>query len=156
MLATATHDHKRGEDLRARLAVLSEIPQDWAEVLPRWIDACRGLGRRAGGPPLTGGDIAILLQTIVGAWPPDLDADDLERRAAFAERIAQWMEKALREAKLASDWASPNKDYEEAARMLVMSLLAENENPALVSDIVAFANRIGPAGAVNGLAQTLL
>jgi (1->4)-alpha-D-glucan 1-alpha-D-glucosylmutase len=97
-----------------------------------------------------------LLQMIVGAWPLDLDVGDECGRTAFADRLAQWQEKALREAKLATDWVVPNEAYERAARDLLLSLLATNDRPALLKDIAAFVQRIAPAGAVNGLAQTLL
>ena len=113
MLATATHDHKRGEDVRARLAVLSEKAEEWASVLPGWIERCRPLRRQSGDALLPhGGDIAMLFQTIVGAWPLDLEVRNLEGRRSFAERLARWQEKALREAKLATDWSVPNQDYE--------------------------------------------
>ena len=115
MLATATHDHKRGEDVRARLAVLERDADDWAAAVPRWIAQCDPLRSAALPHP---GDIAMLLQMIVGAWPLDLGVDDAEGRRAFAERLAQWQEKALREAKLATDWAEPNETYENAAREL--------------------------------------
>jgi (1->4)-alpha-D-glucan 1-alpha-D-glucosylmutase len=151
MLATATHDHKRGEDVRARLAVLSEYATEWAEALPRWRTQCVSLA-----PGMRAADIAILLQMIVGAWPLDLTVADEQGRHAFADRLAQWQDKALREAKLVTDWSVPNEPYEHAARELVMALVARNECPALVDEIVAFVERIAPAGAVNGLAQTLL
>jgi len=157
MLATATHDHKRGEDVRARLAVLSERADEWSRVLPDWIEQCRPLRRAVGGDlhPHPG-DIAILLQMIVGAWPLDLDIADARGREAFAQRLAQWQQKALREAKLATDWSVPNEAYEAAAHDLLAALVARNETPDLLRDIVGFAQAIGPAGAVNGLAQTLL
>ncbi|MBV8837014.1 MAG: hypothetical protein JO000_10765 [Alphaproteobacteria bacterium] len=98
----------------------------------------------------------MLFQMIVGAWPLDLDIDDAGGRRAFADRLVQWQEKALREAKLATDWVVPNQRYEAAARALVEALIADNEEPALLGEIAAFAARIAPAGAVNGLAQTLL
>jgi malto-oligosyltrehalose synthase len=157
MLATATHDHKRGEDARARLAVLSEHAAEWASALPRWIEHCLPLRRAVDGAPLPhAADIAMLLQMVVGAWPLDLDIHDNARRGAFAERLGQWQEKALREAKLATDWSLPNERYEAAARALLMSLVARNAAPELLSDIVSFAERISAAGAVNSLAQTLL
>src|SRR6185369_3616856 len=80
MLATATHDHKRGEDVRARLAVLSERPRDWTARLSDW------LARSEDGPDAA--DRAMLFQMIVGAWPLDLALDDAAGRAAFAERLA--------------------------------------------------------------------
>ena len=154
MLATATHDHKRGEDVRARLAVLSEKVGEWAKLLPAWIGRCRSLCRSGDAP--YPGDIAMLLQMIVGAWPLALAIDDNEGRRAFGERLVRWQEKALREAKLATDWTVPNEAYETAARNLTLSLVAENALPDLLNDIVAFANRISAAGAVNGLVQVLL
>jgi malto-oligosyltrehalose synthase len=153
LLATATHDHKRGEDVRARLAVLSEMADEWTVVLGQWIEQIEPL-RRAGEP--SAGDIAMLLQTVVGAWPLDLDVGDRDGRAAFADRLAAWQQKALREAKLCSDWAAVNQHYESAARDLVLRLVAEGELPGLLAEIATLVNRIAPAGALNGLAQCLL
>jgi malto-oligosyltrehalose synthase len=157
MLATATHDHKRGEDVRARLAVLSERVEEWTNLLPEWIARCEALRRPSGDALLPhAGDLAMLLQTIIGVWPLDLDSADHEGRRAFAERLARWQEKALREAKLATDWTVPNETYESAARHLTMSLVAHNAIPDLLNDVAAFAIRISAAGAVNSLAQALL
>jgi malto-oligosyltrehalose synthase len=157
MLATATHDHKRGEDVRARLAVLSEYAGEWAEAVPRWIEQLRPLRRNGEGALLPHtSDIAMLLQMIVGVWPLDLRANDDSARKTFGERLAQWQEKALREAKLETDWAVPNEPYETAARELLVSLVERNALPTLLSDIIAFANKISAAGAVNGLTQVLL
>ena len=154
MLATATHDHKRGEDVRARLAVLSEKADEWARLLPHWIERCRSLCESRDAP--SPADIAMLLQILVGAWPLDLNVTEREGRRTFAERLERWQQKALREAKLATDWTVPNETYESAARYLTMSLVADNARPDLLNDIAAFATRISAAGAVNGLAQTLL
>jgi maltooligosyltrehalose synthase len=153
MLATATHDHKRGEDLRARLAVLSEKPTEWAERQARWIEQSALL--RTDGMP-DPGDIAMLLQMIVGAWPLDLMPEDTVGRATFAQRLAGWQQKALREAKLKGDWADPNTAYEKAARDLLHRLIVDEAAPTLRAEIFAFIREIAPAGAVNGLAQTLL
>ena len=153
MLATATHDHKRGEDVRARLGILSEYANDWAAAVPGWIAQCDQLRSAALPHP---GDIATLLQMIVGAWPLDLALGDAEGRRAFAQRLAQWQQKALREAKLATDWVEPNEAYEAAANGLLINLIEKNAAPDLLASIVAFGQRIGGAGAVNGLAQTLL
>ena len=157
MLATATHDHKRGEDVRARLAVLSEYAGEWAEAVPRWIEQLHPLRRAGAGTLLShAADIAMFLQMIVGAWPLELGIDDADLRKGFAERLAQWQQKALREAKLATDWALPNEEYESAAHEFLDALVARNANPALLKDILSFNERISAAGAVNGLAQTLL
>jgi (1->4)-alpha-D-glucan 1-alpha-D-glucosylmutase len=157
MLATATHDHKRGEDVRARLAVISEMPDEWARVLPDWIARIACLRRHVDDAAIpSAADIAMLLQMIVGAWPLDLAIGDDAGRAAFAQRLAGWQEKALREAKLATDWTSPNAAYELAARELLAAFVEKRERPDLLDDVVAFIRRISPAGAVNGLAQVLL
>ena len=153
MLATSTHDHKRGEDLRARLAVLSEHADEWAAVLPRWIERSAGL-RSAGAP--SNGDVAMLMQMIVGAWPLDLDRRDKEGRIAFAKRLAGWQQKAVREAKLKSDWAAIDELYEAAAQGFLMGLVADAQDPGLLDEIAAFVDRIAGAGAINGLAQLLL
>ncbi len=146
MLATATHDHKRGEDVRARLAALSEIPDEWASAVHRWF-AMNHVHRREGPMPAAG-DEAMLYQMVVGAWP--LADGDL---GAYTERLAGWQLKALREAKLATDWTAPNLEYEDAARSFLYSIMSD---AGFVADARAFADRISPAGAVNGLAQTLL
>jgi malto-oligosyltrehalose synthase len=157
MLATATHDHKRGEDVRARLAVISEVPDEWARVLPDWIGRIGRLRKPGDNTAMpSAADIAMLLQMIVGAWPPDLVISNDKGRAAFAQRLAGWQQKALREAKLVTDWISPNEAYESAARELLVALVERREVPDLLDDIAAFIQRIGPAGAVNGLAQALL
>ena len=154
LLATATHDHKRGEDVRARLAVLSEIAPEWLAHLRKWLVWSAPL-REAGTMPCDA-DLAMLLQTIVGAWPLDLDPRDDAGRAAFADRLAQWQQKALREAKLHTDWLDPNETYESAARDFVTRLIAGRAVPDLLEDIVLFVERIAPAGVINSLAQLVL
>jgi (1->4)-alpha-D-glucan 1-alpha-D-glucosylmutase len=153
MLATATHDHKRGEDVRARLAVLSNMAREWAALQARWIEASAPL-RSAGAP--YAGDIALLLQTIVGAWPLEFDAGDGAARTAFAERLVAWQQKALREAKLFSDWAAIDETYEGAARRFTLALIGEAALPDLLREIATLVRRIAAAGAVNGLVQCLL
>ncbi len=153
MLTTATHDHKRGEDVRARLAVLSGHAAEWTARLGRWIEAASPLQRE--GAPVAG-DIGMLLQTVVGAWPLDLEIGDNVARREFAERLAAWQQKALREAKLRSDWAAVDDAYEEAARRFTMALVGEAALPGLLQEIADFVAHIAPAGALNGLAQCLL
>jgi (1->4)-alpha-D-glucan 1-alpha-D-glucosylmutase len=146
MLATATHDHKRGEDLRARLAVVSEIPDQWAAFL----NQCRALPGERPEPA----DEIMLYQMIVGAWPLDLSATDRAGCNAFAERLAAWQQKALREAKLRTDWTAPNEGYEATARNFLFSLFApEGDFLPLARSFIEF---IAAAGAVNGLAQAVL
>ncbi|OJY39728.1 MAG: malto-oligosyltrehalose synthase [Rhizobiales bacterium 65-9] len=153
LLATATHDHKRGEDVRARLAVLSERAPEWTRLLARWIAALEPL--RCDGMP-SEADIAMLLQMVVGAWPLDLALTDAAGRARFAGRLAAWQQKALREAKLASDWSAPNEHHETAARLLTMGLVGDAQPSPLLEEVFAFVQSIAPAGAVNSLAQVLI
>jgi maltooligosyltrehalose synthase len=153
MLATATHDHKRGEDVRARLAVLGSMAREWAALQARWIEASAPLCT-VGAP--YAGDIALLLQTIVGAWPLDLDPGDGAARTAFAERLAAWQQKAMREAKLFSDWVAFDEAYEGAARRFTLALIGEAALPDLLQEIATLVRRIAAAGAVNGLVQCLL
>ena len=152
MLATATHDHKRGEDVRARLAVLSEIADEWSNFLERWLAlSAEQFPSQTGQPLPDATDRTTLFQTLVGAWPaqPTLDDVGLNR---FAERITAWQLKSLREAKLRSEWTMPNEPYERAAGEFVSWLFATSP---LLPEIAAFAHRIAPAGAVNSLGQTL-
>jgi (1->4)-alpha-D-glucan 1-alpha-D-glucosylmutase len=157
MLATATHDHKRGEDVRARLAVLSEIPEAWGEQLRRWMRLNASLRREVlGGPAPDPADEVMLYEMLVGAWSPELSPDDAEGVQAFAERIVQWQEKALREAKRHTNWIAPDEAYEGACRDFVFQVLDPSRPAKVVQEIGAFAHRIAPAGAANGLMQTLL
>ena len=146
MLATATHDHKRGEDLRARLAVISEVPDEWAAFLAK----CREIEADRPDPA----DEVMLYQMIVGAWPLDLDWTDDAGCRAFAERLAGWQQKALREAKLRTNWTSPDEEYEATARNFLFGLLSRQR--AFLPLARSFIDMIAPAGAVNGLAQTVL
>jgi malto-oligosyltrehalose synthase len=154
MLGTATHDHKRGEDVRARLAVLSEAPEEWGIAVRRWLKL-NGSHRRYGDKPMPShGDEVMLYQMIVGAWPVQLDAADADGVNDFTERLAAWQLKALREAKLETDWIEPNLDYEDAARSFLYTVMSAGSG--FVAEAANVARRIGPAGAINGLAQTLL
>lgn len=154
MLASATHDHKRGEDVRARLAVLSEAPDEWAVAVTRWLELNAAHRRYDGQPMPSPGNELMLYQMIVGAWPVQLDAANVEGLNEFAERLAGWQLKAMREAKLVTDWDEPNLDYEDAARSFLYTIMSENS--AFVAEAANFAHRIGPAGAIKGLAQTVL
>jgi (1->4)-alpha-D-glucan 1-alpha-D-glucosylmutase len=151
LLTTATHDHKRGEDVRARLAVLSEIPERWVALAKGWMAQADSAA-----PAIDPGDAYQLFQTLVGAWPMTLTPDDAAGLADFETRVAGWQEKALREAKLRSSWAAPNADYESKARAYLHALLDPAGATGLALDIAAFVFEIAAAGAANGLVQTLL
>ena len=153
MLATATHDHKRGEDVRARLAVLSEMADQWRDAVQRWLTASAAkFSPATRQPPPDAADRTMLFETLVGAWPMQLETSDQAELGQYAKRIAAWQLKSLREAKLRSDWTAPNEHYERAAEKFVSWLFAASP---LLSEIAAFARRITPAGVVNSLGQVL-
>jgi (1->4)-alpha-D-glucan 1-alpha-D-glucosylmutase len=163
MLATATHDHKRGEDVRARLAVLSEASEEWAETVRRWTRLHTDFRLRLQGEDETVtlvapalGDEMMLYQMIVGAWPPELTIDDAAGLKAYAERLAAWQQKALREAKRYSSWAAPHEDYEQACRQFLDALFNREQSGPFLDDVVEWVQRIAPASIVNSLTQTLL
>jgi (1->4)-alpha-D-glucan 1-alpha-D-glucosylmutase len=138
LLATATHDSKRGEDVRARLAVLSELPDAWAAAAARWRDRAEP----------GWGDVApdrtfeyIMWQTLVGAWPLPED------------RAQQFAEKATREARLRTSWRRPDAAYEAARRRWLSGVYGDR---ALIAELEAFAARLRPHGDRNALAQLLI
>jgi (1->4)-alpha-D-glucan 1-alpha-D-glucosylmutase len=151
LLATATHDHKRGEDVRARLAVLSDVPDLWHARVEQW-RALAGADAGAIDPA----DLYMLFQTLFGAWPEDLGADDADGLAAFAERVSGWQEKALREAKLRSSWEAPDEEYERRCQALVRDLLDPHGSSEFLSSLANFVERTGAAARANMLAQVAL
>jgi (1->4)-alpha-D-glucan 1-alpha-D-glucosylmutase len=146
LLATATHDHKRGEDVRARLAVISEWPDAWAALVT-------AIETAHPSQSVDAADRLMLLQMLVGAWPTALDRNDEAGIVVFRDRIGGWQHKALREAKLRTDWATPDLDYEAACRADLETLL--RPGPAR-ADIADFAARLMVPGVVNALSQTFL
>lgn len=154
LLATATHDHKRGEDTRARLAVLSERSHWYADQVELWRALARPVRIEDEAP--SAGDELILYQALLGSWPLDLRDDDEAGFADYAKRIWQWQQKALREAKLQSSWSAPNEAYENAAQAFTEKLLTGEEGQLLRAALSKTVNSIAAAGALNGLAQTLL
>ncbi|MFG3577374.1 malto-oligosyltrehalose synthase [Micromonospora chersina] len=132
MTTLSTHDTKRGEDVRARLAVLSELPGRWAERVADWMSRA----------PLADPALAHLLwQTAVGAWP-------IER-----ERLHGYAEKAAREASASTSWADPDPAFEHELHALVDRMY---DDPELHAQLTAFADEITPAGWSNSLGQKLV
>ncbi|MDI2145236.1 MULTISPECIES: malto-oligosyltrehalose synthase [unclassified Pseudomonas] len=154
LLATATHDHKRGEDTRARLAVLSERSHWYTEQVELWRALARPLRNDDQVP--SSADELILYQALLGSWPLELHNDDQAGFADYARRIWQWQQKALREAKLQSSWSAPNEAYENAAQSFTEQLLLAPEGELLRGALAKSVNSIAAAGALNSLAQTLL
>jgi (1->4)-alpha-D-glucan 1-alpha-D-glucosylmutase len=135
MTTLSTHDTKRGEDVRARLAVLSEVPQEWARAVRRWMPVGENLGCPDG---RTG---YFFWQTLVGAWP--LDAD----------RAGRYMEKATREAKLRTSWQAQNADYEQALRAFVDNVFNDAD---VMAEVGTFVDTLEPFARANSLSQKLI
>ena len=146
--ATATHDHKRGEDTRARLAVLSEMAADWSLRAEAWI---RALQAWSG---IDAGDLSMLLQTAVAAWPLALRTDDADALARYRDRLYGWWIKALREARLRTSWTVPDERYEGAAHTLLQQLFAADG--AILPELAASARELDAPGAAKGLASLVL
>ena len=154
MLATATHDTKRGEDNRARLAVLSEMPDEWRRNVEAWsriLRARRGDVEGVAAPDRN--DEYMLYQLLVGSWPTAMlehpHAKDLE---AYGARVHPAIEKSLREAKRHSSWAAPNAEYEGATQEFMREALGSD---GFLSTFLPFTQRVARLGVENSLAQTV-
>ncbi|HEX8499346.1 MAG TPA: malto-oligosyltrehalose synthase [Pyrinomonadaceae bacterium] len=153
--ATSTHDTKRGEDTRARVNVLSEIPEEWNRALHRWREMNRARkGEVDGAPAPDANDEYLLYQTLVGTWPT-APPDD-EGRADYTRRLQEYMQKALKEAKLHTSWISPREDYERAVSGFVEALLDPGLSADFLRDFEEFQRLTARAGVLNSLSQTLL
>ncbi|HEY7066177.1 MAG TPA: malto-oligosyltrehalose synthase [Chloroflexota bacterium] len=150
--ATSTHDTKRSEDVRARLAVLSELPEAWAARLERWRAWNADLRPVVQGRPVPDGSAELLLyQTLLGAWP----LDDAERQD-FRERLRAYLVKASREAKERTSWLHPDKEYEAALTEFADAILAPARPSPFLSDFGEMQQLVVFYGALNSLTQTLL
>jgi (1->4)-alpha-D-glucan 1-alpha-D-glucosylmutase len=154
MLVTATHDHKRGEDVRARINVLSEMPEEWAQALERWAGLNEPVRASLAPSAPDRHDEYLLYQTLLGMWPA-APVDDAER-AHLVERLQAYMVKALREAEERTSWTEPDEAYESAVSVFVARILDEGESRAFLDDFARLHARTARLGAVNGLAQTVL
>lgn len=143
MLATGTHDHKRGEDARARLAALSAVPERWAGAVARWSQMTAS--HAAGVDPA---DRYMLFQTLVGVWEP--------AAAGLLDRLQAWQRKALREARMRSSWEAPDEAYESACGTLAAALVGPDADSDFSRDFAAFMADLAPAAHANSLAQTVL
>jgi (1->4)-alpha-D-glucan 1-alpha-D-glucosylmutase len=153
--ATSTHDTKRGEDMRARINVLSEIPSKWYRAVCRWKEINRDKKNRIEEEGVPGAnDEYLLYQTLIGSWP--LEPMDSATYAEFVRRIHEYMIKAMREAKVHTSWISPNEDYERATRKFIEAILKLEKSNGFLRSFAEFHAPIARAGIYNALAQTLL
>ncbi|WP_313651895.1 malto-oligosyltrehalose synthase [Pantoea sp.] len=153
---TSTHDTKRGEDARARLYTLTEAPQRWADCVSRWraMNEDKVLRLKDGPAPEPAVEW-MLYEALAGVWPTDLQPQDAEGLAALEARFVVYVEKALREAKLRTDWADNNDAYEEAVLDYARHLLAP-ANRTFLDDFCASLQPFMRAGLVNSLTQTVV
>jgi (1->4)-alpha-D-glucan 1-alpha-D-glucosylmutase len=157
MLATATHDHKRGEDVRARLHALAAMAGEWGEAARRWQDLNRPLHATANGRPAPSPDDEYLTyQTLLGVWPLELDPADQAGLDALAERVVANMTKAAREAGVETSWIDVDEAYEQALATFIGAVLNRERSAAFLEDFLPLQERVAEAGMVNGLAQTVL
>ena len=143
MLATTTHDTKRSEDTRARIDVLSEVPQDWARAVNRWARLNRRHLREVDGMAAPSReDEYLFYQSLLGIWP--LQPPGEAEHGEIVARLQAYMEKATREAKLRTSWLNANADYDAAVREFVASVLEPSAKNRFLAQFVEFHGRNRP------------
>jgi (1->4)-alpha-D-glucan 1-alpha-D-glucosylmutase len=153
--ATATHDTKRGEDVRARLLALTEFADEWVSAVTQWQQLNRPLLRTAGEmqvPSLN--EEYLIYQTVVGTWPRRIEND--EDRRSYLARIISHAEKALREAKINTSWSMPAAEYEDAVRGFITDLFNPQISTGFLASLAAFVAKIADSGYINSLSQLVL
>src|SRR6185437_11482952 len=154
MLATATHDTKRGEDARARIDVLSEMPEDWDRAVTRWSQLnaeCRSRVEDAWAPEPN--EEYLFYQALLGAWPADSAEESKE---SLAKRLQAYMAKAIKEAQVHTSWMNPHDAYEKAVEDFVARALLGPRSQAFWESFIPFARRVARAGMMNSLSQVAL
>jgi malto-oligosyltrehalose synthase len=146
MNGTSTHDTKRGEDVRARLNVLTDLPDEWLSAVKEWKELNKEL-KEQGKPDAN--DEYLIYQTLVGAYPMPTQGDD-----DFKNRVQEYLQKALREAKTHSNWTTPNEEYEAATKDFAVKLL--DTNTPFWKNFEKFHKKLSDFGVVNSLAQVLV
>ena len=158
LLATSTHDTKRGEDARARLYALSEAPERWDELVQGFADALSDY-RKEIEPGLVSPDAPTewgFYQSLLGVLPADFDPESAEQRDGIKQRLTAFMEKAVREAKRWTSWTSPAEPYEGALRDFVAAALDPEKSEGFLPTFWRDAQPFVVAGALNSLAQTAI
>ncbi|QSR84758.1 malto-oligosyltrehalose synthase [Methylacidimicrobium sp. B4] len=150
--ATMTHDAKRGEDARARLNVLAELPEEWETLLLRWSKINAGRKTRIGDLPVPDANAEYLIyQALLGGWPWKS-----EEREEFRERFKAYFIKASREARSFSGWQKPNRLYEEQCCAFIDRILDGKEGREFLAAFLPFQQRIARYGVCNALSQVVL
>jgi (1->4)-alpha-D-glucan 1-alpha-D-glucosylmutase len=158
LLATSTHDTKRSEDVRARMAAISEMPELWRRSLARWRTLNRRWKKRIDESEVPDRNEEYLLyQTLLGSWPlePFQELSN-EARQNYVARIQQYMAKALKEAKLNTSWVQPNEPWDSAVADFVERILDPSPRNRFLECFIPVAEEVARAGAINSLSQTLL
>ncbi|MBN9509740.1 MAG: malto-oligosyltrehalose synthase, partial [Alphaproteobacteria bacterium] len=159
MLSTSTHDTKRGEDARARLAVLSEMPDEWGQRVQIWSDLLRDQRKSDETVAWDRNDEYMFYQMLIGSWPVALleaSTPDVQAIAEYATRIKAALTKSIREEKVHSTWARPDTVYEEAMLDFAGHALDPPRSRRFLAAFIPFAREIARLGAQNSLAQTVL
>jgi isoamylase len=152
MIATSTHDTKRGEDTSACQAVLSEMPDEWTRITRRWSEVASRFKTDVDDAPAPSANQEYLFyQTLVGAWP--FGWDGKSDRDTFIARMSQYVMKATKEAKQETSWTNPNAPYDEAVDRFVKGLLSSD---LFMGDVRQVTERLARPAVVNALGQTLL
>jgi (1->4)-alpha-D-glucan 1-alpha-D-glucosylmutase len=155
MSATSTHDTKRSEDVRARIDVLSELPERWATAVDQWQQLNQGCKRVVEDAPApSANDEYLLYQTLVGTCP--LVPRDATPDAGYVARIQDYMLKATREAKIHTSWISPRAAYEDATRDFVAAILDPRPDNEFPRELRAFLSAVARPGLLNSLSQLVL
>lgn len=155
MIATATHDSKRGEDVRTRIDALSEIPELWQKSVIRWSRYNKGKTSSIENQPVPDRNEEYLLyQILLGVWPAG-EMDDEEYKS-LKGRVRDYMVKALREAKVNTSWVSPNTAYEEGVTSFVDRVMEQEASNLFLSEFLPLQRRLARCGIFSSLSQTLL
>jgi (1->4)-alpha-D-glucan 1-alpha-D-glucosylmutase len=151
----STHDTKRSGDVRARINVLSEMPEEWLAALTRWAERNRPHKVQVEEEAVPdANEEYFLYQTLLGSWP--LEGGDEPPGEEFVTRIQEYVSKAMREAKIHTSWINPNRDYDQAVRQFVARILDTRTGAAFLEDFRQLQRRVNHFGLFNALSQTLL
>ena len=157
IVTTATHDTKRGEDARMRIALLSEMPREWGRRVVSWQRFNRRHRSELGGAAVPGRDVEYFFyQTLVGVWPIGLYPGDVDAVATLAERVDGYMLKVVREGKEHSGWSYPDTDYEAALQRFVKRVLDGSRPNPFLADFAGFVGLLARPAAIASLAQLVL